>query len=162
MRKLIVILIALMAYGSQALADKVTFTASAPDVVVVGEQFKLSFTVTTQNVKEFQIPAIKEGFDVLMGPSSSKQSSTQIINGNVTSSSIVVFTYILMATNVGEYTIPGAAIVAEGNQMVSNLPAQAYLIKICLLKLLLAKQQCLSRKHLSWHIKYILGRLIYV
>lgn len=119
MRKLIVILIALMAYGSQALADKVTFTASAPDAVVVGEQFKLSFTVTTQNVKEFQIPAIK-GFDVLMGPSSSKQSSTQIINGNVTSSSIVVFTYILMATNVGEYTIPGASIVAEGNQMVSN------------------------------------------
>lgn len=55
-----------------------------------------------------------------MGPSSSKQSSTQIINGNVTSSSIVVFTYILMATNVGEYTIPGASIVAEGNQMVSN------------------------------------------
>ena len=87
--------------------------------MVVGEQFKLSFTVTTQNVKEFQIPAIK-GFDVLMGPSSSKQSSTQIINGNVTSSSIVVFTYILMATNVGEYTIPGASIVAEGNQMVSN------------------------------------------
>ena len=119
MRKLIVILIALMAYGSQVLADKVTFTASAPDAVVVGEQFKLSFTVTTQNVKEFQIPAIK-GFDVLMGPSSSKQSSTQIINGNVTSSSIVVFTYILMATNVGEYTIPGASIVAEGNQMVSN------------------------------------------
>lgn len=119
MRKLIVILIALMAYGSQALADKVTFTASAPDAVVVGEQFKLSFTVTTQNVKEFQIPTIK-GFDVLMGPSSSKQSSTQIINGNVTSSSIVVFTYILMATNVGEYTIPGASIVAEGNQMVSN------------------------------------------
>ena len=115
MRKLIVILIALMAYGSQALADKVTFTASAPDAVVVGEQFKLSFTVTTQNVKEFQIPAIK-GFDVLMGPSSSKQSSTQIINGNVTSSSIVVFTYILMATNVGEYTIPGASIVAEGYQ----------------------------------------------
>ncbi|GCB36380.1 hypothetical protein KGMB02408_33250 [Bacteroides faecalis] len=108
-----------MAYGSQVLADKVTFTASAPDAVVVGEQFKLSFTVTTQNVKEFQIPAIK-GFDVLMGPSSSKQSSTQIINGNVTSSSIVVFTYILMATNVGEYTIPGASIVAEGNQMVSN------------------------------------------
>lgn len=67
MRKLIVILIALMAYGSQVLADKVTFTASAPDAVVVGEQFKLSFTVTTQNVKEFQIPAIK-GFDVLMGP----------------------------------------------------------------------------------------------
>lgn len=119
MRKLIVILIALIAYSSQALADKVTFTASAPDAVVVGDQFKLTFTVTTQDVSDFRAPNIK-GFDVLMGPSSSKQSSTQIINGNVTSSRSFVFTYILMATTPGEYTIPGASIVADGNQMVSN------------------------------------------
>ncbi|MDD3037639.1 BatD family protein [Bacteroides sp.] len=119
MRKLIVILIALIAYSSQVLADKVTFTASAPDAVVVGDQFKLTFTVTTQDVSDFRAPTIK-GFDVLMGPSSSKQSSTQIINGNVTSSRSFVFTYILMATTPGEYTISGASIVADGNQMVSN------------------------------------------
>ena len=35
MKKLIVILMALIAYSTQALADKVSFTASAPDVVVV-------------------------------------------------------------------------------------------------------------------------------
>ena len=34
MKKLIVILMALIAYSTQALADKVSFTASAPDVVV--------------------------------------------------------------------------------------------------------------------------------
>ena len=119
MRKLIIILVALIAYSTQALADKVSFTASAPDVVVVGEQFRLSYTVTTQKVKDFQAPSIK-GFDVLMGPSRSQQSSTQIINGNVTSTSSITFTYILMANTAGEYIIGGASIVADGNQMVSN------------------------------------------
>ena len=119
MKKLIIILMALIAYSTQALADKVSFTASAPDVVVVGDQFRLSYTVTTQKVKDFQAPSIK-GFDVLMGPSRSQQSSTQIMNGNVTSTSSITFTYILMANTAGEYTIPGASIVADGNQMVSN------------------------------------------
>ncbi|WP_458410271.1 BatD family protein [Bacteroides congonensis] len=119
MKKLIIILMALIAYGTQALADKVSFTASAPDAVVVGDQFRLSYTVTTQKIKDFQAPSIK-GFDVLMGPSRSQQSSTQIINGNVTSTSSITFTYILMANTAGEYTISGASIVADGNQMVSN------------------------------------------
>jgi len=119
MKKLIIILMALIAYSTQVLADKVSFTASAPDAVVVGDQFRLSYTVTTQKVKDFRAPSIK-GFDVLMGPSRSQQSSTQIVNGNVTSTSSITFTYILMANNAGEYTIPGASIVADGDQMVSN------------------------------------------
>ena len=68
MKKLIVILMALIAYSTQALANKVSFTASAPDVVVVGDQFRLSYIVTTQKVKDFRAPSIK-GFDVSMGPS---------------------------------------------------------------------------------------------
>ncbi len=119
MKKLIIILIALIVYSTQAFADKVSFTASAPDAVVVGDQFRLSYTVTTQKVKDFRAPSIK-GFDVLMGPSRSQQSSTQIVNGNVTSTSSITFTYILMANTAGEYTIGGASIVADGNQMVSN------------------------------------------
>ena len=109
----------LMAYSTQTFADKVSFVASAPDVVVVGDQFRLSYTVTTQKVKDFRAPSIK-GFDVLMGPSRSEQSSTQIVNGSVSSTSSITFTYILMANTAGEFTVPGASIVAEGNQMISN------------------------------------------
>ena len=119
MRKLIIILMTLMAYSSQTFADKVSFVASAPDVVVVGDQFRLSYTVTTQKVKDFRAPSIK-GFDVLMGPSRSEQSSTQIVNGSVSSTSSITFTYILMANTAGEFTVPGASIVADGNQMISN------------------------------------------
>ena len=119
MRKLIIILMTLMAYSTQTFADKVSFVASAPDVVVVGDQFRLSYTVTTQKVKDFRAPFIK-GFDVLMGPSRSEQSSTQIVNGSVSSTSSITFTYILMANTAGEFTVPGASIVADGNQMISN------------------------------------------
>ena len=109
----------LMAYSTQTFADKVSFVASAPDVVVVGDQFRLSYTVTTQKVKDFRAPSIK-GFDVLMGPSRSEQSSTQIVNGSVSSTSSITFTNILMANTAGEFTVPGASIVADGNQMISN------------------------------------------
>ena len=119
MRKLIIILMTLMAYSTQTFADKVSFVASAPDVVVVGDQFRLSYTVTTQKVKDFRAPSIK-GFDVLMGPSRSEQSSTQIVNGSVSFTSSITFTYILMANTAGEFTVPGASIVADGNQMISN------------------------------------------
>ena len=119
MRKLIIILMTLMEYRTLSFADNVSFVSSAPDVVVVGDQFRLSYTVTTQKVKDFRAPSIK-GFDVLMGPSRSEQSSTQIVNGSVSSTSSITFTYILMANTAGEFTVPGASIVAEGNQMISN------------------------------------------
>lgn len=100
-------------------ADNVSFRATAPDAVAVGDQFRLSFVVSTTNVKDFKAPTIK-GFDVLMGPSRSQQNSVQMINGNTTSTSSVTFTYILMATTEGTFTIPGATIVAEGNEVISN------------------------------------------
>ncbi len=99
--------------------EKVTFTASAPDVVAVGDQFRLSYVITTQNVRDFQAPSIKN-FDVLMGPSRSSQSNVQVVNGKTTSTSSITFTYILMATTEGTYTIPAASITADGNQLVSN------------------------------------------
>lgn len=120
MRKLIFLLIALVAVSNQALADgKVSFAASAPDAVAVGDQFRLSYTVTSNKVRDFRAPSIK-GFDVLYGPTRQEQSSTEIVNGTMTSTSSITFTYILMATAEGNFSIPGASITADGDQMVSN------------------------------------------
>ena len=94
-------------------------TAEAPDVVVSGDQFRLTFTVNTQKGKDFLAPSIS-GFDVLMGPSRSQQSSTQIINGKVSSSSAITYTYILMAGKEGTYTIPAASIEVDGKKIFSN------------------------------------------
>lgn len=98
---------------------KVRFTASAPRTVSVGDQFRLSFTISSVNVSNFRAPSIN-GFDVLMGPSRSEESSTQIINGHVSSSGSITFTYILMATAPGTFSIGGASAQAEGAHVSSN------------------------------------------
>ena len=118
MRKVILFFI-LISTVIGAWADGITFTANAPEVVVSGDQFRLSYTINSQKVRDFRAPNI-QGFDVLMGPSRSTQSSTQIINGNVTSTSTITFTYILMADKEGTYKIPGATIVADGDNYTSN------------------------------------------
>ncbi len=121
MKRYLFLWIAFQLIGCTALwADGVlTFTASAPEAVVVGDQFRLSFTVNTQQVRDFKAPTIK-GFEVLMGPRSSRQSSMEIINGKATQSSSITFTYMLLAEKEGEFTIPGATIVADGKPLVSN------------------------------------------
>ena len=119
MRQLIFfLLLAITVLPIQAKND-VTLVAEAPDVVVSGDQFRLTFTVNTQKGKDFLAPSIS-GFDVLMGPSRSQQSSTQIINDKVSSSSAITYTYILMAGKEGTYTIPAASIEVDGKKIFSN------------------------------------------
>lgn len=112
-------LVILWIVGVNTYADNVQFTTNAPDAVVNGEQFKISFTVNATNVRDFRAPAITD-FEILMGPSRSQQSSTQIINGNVSSSSSITYTYVLIANKVGTFTIPGATIKVDGKNYKSN------------------------------------------
>ena len=93
--------------------------ASAPDVVEEGEQFRLSFTINSQDVSNFRLPELK-GFSIDMGPSRSSQSSFQIINGRTTQSSSITYTYILSALEEGDYTIPSVTATVEGKQYRSN------------------------------------------
>ncbi len=119
MRKIVLLFICITTAIATWADEKITFTAAAPEVVVSGDQFRLTFTVSTQKVRDFRAPNIKD-FEVLMGPNQSRQSSTQMINGNVTTSSTITFTYILMAGKEGTYTIPGATVVADGKNTISN------------------------------------------
>ena len=97
-----------------------TLTASAPSRVAVGEQFRLTYTVNTQNVSDFRAGDIPSELEVLIGPNQSMQSSYQIINGHASQSSSVTYTYIVAATKGGSYTIPAARAVVDGKQIRSN------------------------------------------
>lgn len=119
MRKIIFLLFTILAVWQVKAADKVRFVAEAADVVVSGDQVRLVFTVNSQDIKDFRAPSIK-GFDVLMGPSRSQQSSIQIINGKRTSNSSTAFTYILLAGSPGTYTIPAASVEVNGEKVFSN------------------------------------------
>ena len=100
-------------------AEELTFTADAPNAVVMGETFRLSYTINTHKANGFRLGDITD-FDVLMGPTQSSSSSTSIINGVRTSSRTLTFTCILRPKKEGTYKIPAATINADGNRMTSK------------------------------------------
>ena len=114
------IAILLMMVMTTAFAVAQTLTASAPSRVSVGEQFRLSYTVNTQNVSDFRAGNIPAEFEVLIGPNRSMQSSYQMINGHTSQSSSITYTYIVAATKGGSYTIPAAHVVVDGKKIASN------------------------------------------
>ena len=101
-----------------AMAQQIT--GRAPSQVAVGEQFRLTYTVNTDDVSGFRAGNIPDAFDVLMGPSTSTQSSYQMVNGHTSSSSSVTYTYILSATKNGSFTIPAAHASVHGKTIHSN------------------------------------------
>ena len=119
MRKSLLTFTLLVVAFAYAKADEVTFTADAPNAVVMGQTFRLAYTVNTHNAKSFRLGNITD-FDILSGPNQSSSSSTSIINGQRTSSKSLTFTCILRPKKEGTYTIPAATIVAEGKQMSSK------------------------------------------
>ena len=97
-----------------------TLSGSAPSHVAVGEQFRLTYTVNTQDVSDFRAGNIPDELEVLIGPNKSMQSSYQMINGHTSSSSSITYTYIVAATKNGTFTIPPAYVVVGGKKISSN------------------------------------------
>ena len=97
-----------------------TLTASAPSQVSVGEQFRLTYTVNTQDVDDFRAGNIPDALEVLIGPNRSMQSSYQMINGHTSSSSSITYTYIVAAAKNGTYTIPPAHVTVGGKSIASR------------------------------------------
>lgn len=111
---------------ASALAQDVEFTATAPNVVAKGEQFRLTFSLNAES-KEFNPPSIQH-FDVLAGPSLSTSTSIQVINGSVTRSVNYSYTFILEANKEGEFTI-GAATATVNKKKYSTSPITIEVVK---------------------------------
>jgi hypothetical protein len=119
MKKQLLLIISLFNfYIATMVAQQIT--GRAPSQVAVGEQFRLTYTVNTDDVSGFRAGNIPDAFDVLMGPSTSTQSSYQMVNGHTSSSSSVTYTYILSATKNGSFTIPAAHASVHGKTIHSN------------------------------------------
>lgn len=88
--------------------------------MAAGQNFRVSFTINNRGGKDLRAPQFPDGFSVLSGPNMSSSSSTQIINGQVSSSTSVTYTYIVSVGKEGDYTIPGATITVGKNQYTSN------------------------------------------
>ena len=96
-----------------------TVKIQAPEVCEVGRRVNVSYVVDTQDVEDIRVGNFP-GFELLYGPSTSSQSSFQMINGKTTHSSTITFTYVLLAKEEGEFTLPKADVVLEGKTIRSN------------------------------------------
>lgn len=99
-------------------AEDVSFTASAPEAVPNGQTFQLVYSINA-TAKELRIPEIFD-FEIVAGPFQSKNSSTQIINGSITHSTSLRFTYTLIPKKEGTFTIPAATIMVDKQKYSSN------------------------------------------
>ena len=99
-------------------ASQVSFTASSKSVVEVGERFQIVYTVNADG-ENFKMPDF-DGLTVLSGPNRSSSSSIKIINGNMSRSTELTFTFLVMATKEGEVNIPPASITVNGKVYKSN------------------------------------------
>ena len=111
--------ILLLMTGIQAFAEDLSFTAQAPQAVVSGERFRITYKVNTENVKEFRAPDMKS-INILSGPNRSSQFNMQTINGRTTQSVSLTYTYVVVATEVGDINLDGATITVGGKQYTSN------------------------------------------
>ena len=96
----------------------VTFTASTKPVVEVGERFQIVYTVNADG-EDFRAPDMGS-LTILSGPNRSSSSSIQIINGHMSRSTELSFTFLVMATQEGEINIPPATITVNGKKYQSN------------------------------------------
>ncbi len=93
----------------------------APARVSAGETFKLEYTINTTEMNgKLQIGDIPDGLEVVYGPSVSQQQSYSVINGHASSSASITYTYMLLGTKSGTYTIPAAHASVGGHTLASE------------------------------------------
>lgn len=101
---------------------------STPSRVEAGENFRVSFKVTTQDVDDFRSGLHStDVVEVIAGPYTSSESSFQMVNGHTSSSSSITYTYTLYAAKSGVYSIP-AAHARVGGKQISSRPAKVTVV----------------------------------
>ena len=116
--KSLIILSILMIITSVLVAQEAKMTLRAPMEVSVGQQFAVTYEINARP-SEFKTPTFSN-FNFLAGPSQSSSTSTQYINGKMSRSMSVSYTYYLSAPTEGTFTIPKATCKVDGVPIESN------------------------------------------
>lgn len=95
-------------------------SVQVPSHVSLGENFRLSYVINTQDVEDFRAGSIPDGLEVITGPYTSRSSSFQMVNGHTSSSSSITYTYTLYAAKNGTYVIPAARATINGKTLSSG------------------------------------------
>lgn len=101
-------------------AQEISFKTIVPKTLVKGEQFYLIYALEGANSDDFEGPSEVKGLSIMYGPAPGLEQSVMNVNGKVTSSVTKRFTYTMMATDVGTFTVPGATVRTNGKTYKSS------------------------------------------
>ena len=118
MKFLNILLSALALLSAQVLAAQ-SFTADAPSSVNINDYFHLRYRVSSTGATDFTPPSLAD-FEILAGPSVSRSSSFQMVNGKTSTSETTTYTYVLSPRKNGRFTIGPATVTAGGTTLHSN------------------------------------------
>ena len=120
--KKLTLLLILLFSSITLFAQQITFEATAPNIVAVGEVFRVEYTVSADiEIDKFTFtrPIITD-FDVIAGPTESKGQSVSIINGDVSKSVNITYTYVLSGQKKGLLTVPSTKMTVNGVEYTSK------------------------------------------
>lgn len=112
-------LLLLLAIASTAVAQQASFSLVPPRNVVQGRNFMLTFRLTDGEANPPAAPQL-DGCDLLFGPATSTMQSTQIVNGRMSTSSSIDFSFTYRANTPGEVTVPEVSVTSGGKTLRSR------------------------------------------
>ncbi len=98
--------------------DKITLTGSTKSTVRVGETFQVVYQLNAE-AGSFERPDFG-GLEVLSGPNVSSSSSISFVNGHMSQSYTVTYSFYVQAVKEGTFTIGPAAVKVNGKRVLSN------------------------------------------
>ena len=119
MRRLAILLTALLAWSASALAQG-TISVSVQNLVAADEQFNVTFTIEGESrPSDFEWEP-GEGFQLVWGPQKGSSTSISIVNGKKTQTSQTTYTYVLMPRATGTFQLPAATATIKGKTVTSR------------------------------------------
>lgn len=118
-KRFILLFIVVLASAMIAFAQQASFSLVSPRNVVEGRNFSLTFRLSDAEANPPAAPAL-EGCTLLYGPATSTMQSTQIVNGRMTSTYSIDYSFTYRADKAGTVNVPEVTVIADGKTLKSR------------------------------------------
>ena len=119
MQKRFLFILLLIATAFTAVAQQPSFSLVQPRNVVEGRNFRLTFRLSDGEANPPSAPELN-GCTLLYGPATSTMQSTQIVNGRMSSSSSIDYSFTYRADKAGTVSVPAVTVQCNGKALTSR------------------------------------------
>lgn len=119
MQKRFLFILLLIETAFTAVAQQPSFSLVQPRNVVEGRNFRLTFRLSDGEANPPSAPELN-GCTLLYGPATSTMQSTQIVNGRMSSSSSIDYSFTYRADKAGTVSVPSVTVQCNGKALTSR------------------------------------------